>query len=85
MIVWLIRCGASASRPSGPTTCTRCHDGSHGRSFDYEPALARIAHPARPPADDAGGKPEGPSGQQGEEKPRPQVKPNLDEPAGDQP
>jgi len=39
----------------------------------------------RAPVDDAGGKPEGPSGEQGEEAPRPQVKPNLDKPAGDQP
>jgi len=39
----------------------------------------------RPPADESGGKPEGPSGEQKEEGSRPQVKPNLDNPAGDQP
>jgi cell division protease FtsH len=39
----------------------------------------------RAPVDDAGGKPEGPSGEQGKEDTRPQVKPKLDEPAGDQP
>ncbi len=39
----------------------------------------------RPPADESGGKPEGPSGEQKEEGSRPQVKPNLDKPAGDQP
>jgi len=39
----------------------------------------------RPPADESGGKPEGPSGEQKEEGSRPQVKPHLDKPAGDQP
>ena len=29
-------------------TCLRCHQNAHGKSFDYEAALATIAHPSEP-------------------------------------
>ena len=31
-------------------TCIACHENAHGKPFDYEAALARIAHPAKLPA-----------------------------------
>jgi len=30
-------------------TCLACHDDAHGKPFDYEKALAAIAHPTEPP------------------------------------
>jgi len=39
----------------------------------------------RPPVDEDGGKPEGKSGPEGDESPRPEVKPRFDKPAGDRP
>jgi YVTN family beta-propeller protein len=33
----------------GPETCAPCHAEAHGRSFDFDAAAERIAHPTRPP------------------------------------
>ncbi len=30
-------------------TCARCHNGAHGKPFDYQASLAKIAHPAELP------------------------------------
>jgi len=30
-------------------TCLACHEKAHGKPFDYDAALVRIAHPTRPP------------------------------------
>ena len=33
----------------GPQTCAGCHQNAHGKPFDYQTALANIAHPTKPP------------------------------------
>jgi YVTN family beta-propeller protein len=31
-------------------TCMRCHEQAHGKSFDFDMAIKKIAHPTKPPA-----------------------------------
>jgi YVTN family beta-propeller protein len=39
---------AAGLKPVTQKTCMGCHETAHGKPFDYEAALSRVAHPARP-------------------------------------
>jgi YVTN family beta-propeller protein len=41
---------AQGLRETSAATCLPCHDNAHDKPFDYEKALAAIAHPTRAPA-----------------------------------
>ncbi|MBN1846277.1 MAG: beta-propeller fold lactonase family protein [Sedimentisphaerales bacterium] len=44
---------AAGLKPVKRQTCLACHDNPHGKGFDYEQALAKIAHRTQPPQKDA--------------------------------